>query len=52
MFAVGFVICVQHVPQVGGDILDYLVCRDIILGGVFQILSVGEKGMLAKIRSL
>lgn len=40
MFAVGFVICVQHVPQVSGDILDYPVCRDIILGGVFKIISV------------
>lgn len=49
MFAVGFVICVQHVPQVGVDILDSLVGRDIILGGVFQIISVGEKVMLASI---
>lgn len=42
MFAIGIVICVQHVPQVGGDILGFRVCRDIILGGVFQTISVGE----------
>lgn len=52
MFAVRFVICVQHVPQVGRDTLGCRVCRDIILGGVFQIISVGERVMLAKICSL
>lgn len=52
MFAVGFVICVQHVPQVGEDILDSLVCSDIVLGGVFQIISVGVKVMLARMCSL
>lgn len=32
----------QHVLHVGGDILGSRVCRDIILGRVFQIISVGE----------
>lgn len=49
MFAVGFVICVQHVPQVGGDILDSLMCRYIIQAAVFQIISVGEEVILARI---
>lgn len=52
MSVVGIVICVQHVPQVGRDILGPRVCSNIILGEVFQTISVGEGVMLARVYSM
>lgn len=51
MFALGIILCVQHVPQVGGNILGSRVCRDIILGGAFQTIRVGQRGVLARVCS-